>query len=534
MSSVQNPEIPTGRYAESPIEKRSILERLHPKKTPALAIQTYEWFVTDSDARQEALRAFLAGEIDNIPLKYIKLFDEDGAPISLENERRSLEDIMRDLRDPENKEFDDETAEITFDSALYRYYEVLFVETVQDLNKPGASRRELIDAAERYRRLNEALYGRPDPETYEKIRGEIWHVIDSKQLHPKAEVFKAELMNGFTDDKGRNIGPLQSSTKRLPRMAAETSSWAVDIINKNFGEYLVLAERYWNEVICPDGRNEFTNDDLYELFVQSLKIMDPTGESGIGVSRKEGSGLLSWDTPTMSVRVGTDERKTPVSSPLEAYSRVLHELAALHGRRCLKGLKTSAPILGLGVFSKFDPDEGERPDYLTFEEAAASLTQSMVEGLVNDEVVSQWTAESLMHYASISQFSLEQKSEREVYEITWRHMLLMDIQDNKEPSLEDIARAKMKVANSFERYKRSIPAELPDEVGVLVWHKDIAYLSGKASAIRVIHDLFERGDYESFLNMLATKTDPTNERQRKFAAKHGYPVWLSDGFANAA
>ena len=56
----------------------TVRERISPLKTPALAVQTYEYFSADPKARERAVNAFLAGETDTIPLEYTKLFDAEG------------------------------------------------------------------------------------------------------------------------------------------------------------------------------------------------------------------------------------------------------------------------------------------------------------------------------------------------------------------------------------------------------------------------------------------------------------------------
>ncbi len=502
----------------------SMVERISPKVTPALGLQSYEWFATDGPSRLQMQQEFIDNERDTIPLTYTKLFDESGNLISLDEERKSLEDLMRDLRTPESDELDDQAAEMTFYTALYRYYELDFIQTVQALNSPDATQEELVQTAEKYRRLDEALYGKPDPERYSQIKGEIWHVIDSKVLHPEAEKLKDELENGFVNERGIPISPLERSVDRLPEMDTAASDWAVEILKNDYGQYLDLVKEYWKNIIKTDGRTEFTNDDLYEVFRASLALMDPDNMTGISIVRKEGSSVLSWDTPTMSVGVGTSERKTVVDSPEKAFAKVLHELVAWHGGRTQKGLKTNAPILGFGVFSQFD--EGERPDYLTFEEGIASLTESMIAGEISTETMSQWTAERLRLYANDSQFTLDQKSEREVYEITWRYTLLMGLSDNEQPTTQQIAVAQKAAASSQDRYRRSVPHNLPSQIGMIGFHKDTNYLEGRAVAIGVIQDLYEQRDDQSFRNLQATKIDPTNRLQREFAAKYGYPVQL--------
>lgn len=523
------------------LTKLPVLERLSPRETPDLAIQTYEWFASNAKARNTALEAFLRGDSDVIPLQYTKLFDEDGIPIDLSSKHAALQDIMSDLWN-ENHDGsipDDEVAWITFQTALYRDKEVEFVEVVQELNRPDATPEERIAAADKYRSLNEALYGNPDPETYAAIRGEIWSEIDSKQLHPNLQHLRDELANGFVTEHGVPVAALEWSDKRLPRMSAETMQWVKEQVYEQYGEYYDLVQQYWDEVIVPrhsrdEGPLEYSGEDFYILFQQALALLDPQGTSGISIDRVEDTGVLSWNTPTLSVRVGVAERKVTVDSPEKAFGKILHELVMWHGGRVLKGLQTAARVLGFGVYSEYD--EGERPDYLTVEEGSAALTEAVVGGDITDKPEeSQWKAGKLHLYANTALASLEQRSTREIFELTWRYSVLMEADDGQDLTPDAINKIKREVAMSFERYERSVSEDLPVEVGRIGFHKDLGYVNGRVIATKIFEDMARRNDVESFRNMQAVKIDPTNRRQRKLAADNGYPIVIgSDVISEAA
>lgn len=528
-------------YAERPPSETniSIAERLTPKKTPALGLQTYEYFgadKTESARRNAELEAFLTGDIDMMTYQYPHLFDELGNPISFEAEQQSLEEIIRDLRDPDYGELtDSDDAKATFESAMYRYHEIEFLKAVQQLNLPGLSESDRIAAADNYRLLNEVLYGLPDLETFEQLRGEVWSVIDSKELHPDAQQLRDELLYGFVTERGIPIRAFDWSEKRLPSISPVAAEWAEQFYYEEYGDYFDIVKTYWDEVIVPryesgDGPKEFTGEDLLIVFQQALDLMDPKQTSGITIERKEHSGILSWNTPTQSVKVGVAERKTPVDSPEKAFAKLIHELVAWHGGRTKRGLKTTAPILGFGVYGSFDPGRGKSSDYLTPEEGGASLSEAILAHEITDDPhTSQWTAERVRLYANMSMAGLEGRDQREVYEITWRYTVLMQLKNHEAPTEEMIKIAKRDAAKSLERYGRSTPGDLPAIIGPIGYTKDISYLKGRVMMIPVIEELARNNDKQGFRNMLSTKTDPTDPEQREFAARHGYPVMVSLG-----
>lgn len=337
-----------------------------------------------------------------------------------------------------------------------------------------------------------------------------------------------ELRNGFVSETGTPVGPLEYSTDSLPTLSEGAEIWIKERLLESHGEYYELSQKHWQKIVdrdTADGKDpQFTGEDLYDLFCEALDILDPEHESGITIEKNSKSGLLSWNTPTLSVRVGTAERKTPVDSPEKAFAKLLHELVAFHGGRTKSGLETDAPILGMGVYCDFDPENGELPDYLTIEEGAASLAEAILAGEIVHDGHSQWEPERLRLYMNTAMATLEQRSSREIYEITWRYTVLMRLGDNEEPSEAMINRARKEAATSLERYERGVPANLPKEVGRIGFHKDIAYLNGRIKAIQLYEYFAENNDVESFSNFQKTKTDPTNRRQNKFAADHGYPV----------
>ncbi|MGB3023862.1 MAG: hypothetical protein WBB39_03610 [Candidatus Saccharimonadales bacterium] len=504
-------------------------EGLRPTMTPALAIQTYESFESDKTKREAAEALLIAGEVDDIAYEYTKLFDEQGRPVSYENEKKSLEDMMTRLRDPQ-EQCDDEVAAATFMTVLFRYKEIEFLETVQQLNRCDISNEEQIFFMEKYRRLNEQLYGAPDPDIYDMLRGEVWSAIDSHVDSSDTVVMqiKSELENGFSA-RGRDMAGLERGHKGIVRLTPEAAQWIREIIYEEYGAYFDLAKNYWEKVVVPRAEwqgvePEFTGEELVDLFELALQLLDPEGTSGITIRTKPNNSNLSWNTPTMSVDVGMASRATPVDSAEKAFGKLLHELLG-HGRRTSAGAISHLPVTGFGVFSKFLP--GGNPDYLTVEEGILTLLESIVCGEIDSGVASQWKSENVRHYLGIAMAELDARDTAERYELTWRYSVLVDLKPGQNVTDKAIQKSKLTAARSNVRYKRSLPADMPEGYEYLTWHKDLAYALGRIKATPLFQDIYERRDKESLLNLFKTHTDPTNPYQNRLARLAGYPVTYS-------
>ena len=515
-------------FSPENMDRGVFLEMLRPKTTPALALQTYEYFENDRGVRESGEVALIAGEQDNVPYLYTKLFDEDGQPISFELEKKSLEDIITLLRDPDNPvDLDEDVAEITFRSALFRYKEIEFVEAVQQLNRSDITADEKLFYAEKYRRLNEALYGSPDSTMYEKLRGEVWAAIDAKILNgdEDAQRIKSELEQGF-DARGVHMRGLERGRCGIDRLTPEAAQWIKEFIFEEFSQYYQLAVRYWEQVVVPRALAEgvepqCTGEELYEVFSQALTLRDPKGVSGITVQKKPNNSNLSWNTPTLSVNIGMAKRAVPVDSPQKLFGKIMHELLG-HGGRTMDGLASKVPMTGFGIFSEFR--DGGNPDYLSFEEGLLILLESIACDELDQQLASQWRSENVRYYIAIAAAELEGRNTAEIYEMTWRYSVLMDLKTGEKLTPEKIEKAKAATARANVRFKRSLPVDMPAGYEHMTYHKDMAYAFGRIKAIPLLQQLYERGDIESLRNLFKTHTDPTNPYQKVIAEKAGYGV----------
>ncbi|MFZ1812545.1 MAG: hypothetical protein WAU02_03450 [Candidatus Saccharimonadales bacterium] len=526
MNSVDHGNIGPYTYAE--LSAGDFNERLTPVFTPALGLQTYEQFESDKNSRGAGETALIAGDINKISYDYTKLFDEQGKPVSFADEKKSLEDILTLLRDPANEiAVDDEVADITFRTTLFRYKEIEFVETVQQLNRPDITPEEKIFYAEKYRRLNDALYSSPDPSIYERLRAEVWTSIDTKIADDDVDAarIKSELEHGF-DARGQRMSGLERGRRGIERLSKEAIEWIRERIFEEFGQYYEICQRYWEEVVVPRAKAagvepEFNGEELYELFSLALSELDPDKTSGISVRKKPNSSNLAWNTPTLTVDVGMAKRAVPVDSPQKAFAKVFHELLG-HGGRTINGFLSKIPMTGFGIFSQFEEDGN--PDYLSIEEGILTLIESIICDELDDNSSSQWGPENVRYYLAISAAELEGQMPDEIYETTWRYGLLMDLKPGEKVTPDKIEKAKVTAARSIVRYKRSLPAEMPVGYESMTWHKDLAYSHGRIKAIPLLESIYKRRDNESFSNLFKTHTDPTNPYQNRIAALAGFPV----------
>lgn len=445
---------------------------------------------------------------------------------------------------------DQDESRITQYSIIFRIYEMKFTLLASKLNAQTAEYYRLLsdglptkmleveigETANAYRRLNGLLYGEPQQHIYDEICGELWHRIDEKVTDgmPNATRLKTELEHGFVTERGVYVDGLTVSDKRLPKLSSNAAEFIGDDLREQYQQHWDIVNEYYKEHMepRPEQDREFTNDDMTILFEQSLALLDPDGNSGIQISRKENSPNLAWDTPSLSVQVGTSERANPIPTAGVAFGKLMHELVEGHGGRTVSGLQTDMPILGYGVFSDFDPSKGEAPDYLAFEEGWNLLIESIARGDVAEN--DQWKMTDVALYLNISMAMLEGRSIREIYEISWRIRALESIKDGNDVTDGDIDRVKKAAARTLERHERSRPAGLPESAGLIVYTKDLAYASGRRKAVLVGDDIAAREDRESLRHIGGTKTDPTNPQQNSLATKAGYQVILSDGFTLTA
>ncbi|MFZ1459070.1 MAG: hypothetical protein WAT17_04285 [Candidatus Saccharimonadales bacterium] len=495
---------------------------LNPQKTPALGVQTYEYFESDGAKREASRDRFVVGEIPYIVFQYKeKLYDEvavDTMIISL-NEVIRRTDEIEDLLE----------RDVTYSTAAFRLAELYFIKTACRLNRQvedGAPIEDIAATAEIYREMNKELYGEIQEDEHDEVRGEIWAIIDSKKLHPSAEIIRDELINGFNygDQCVEGFAP---SDKRLPAMDQLTIDWTREVIMEHFKEFRDVIQKYWDHVILPRSMAEnidpFIDNkrDVIPIFESLLSIIDPDRSSGVRIVARPDASNISFDPSTLELRVGIAERAETIDTVDDLFAIAIHEFI-IHAGRTVHGLKTDAPVAGFGIYT--DLLEGENSDYLTFEEGLGALLQATMKGTIKADGSSQWTITNMRHHLNLGLMQFENRSQREAQEIGWRLGLLTKLKDGEEPTADKIAKEKKIQAGSFSRIKRSIPSDLPAEIPALFFAKDLAYVRGRRKVLPVLSMWAHRDDRVSFMNSTKTKTDPTNSIHREFNSSLGLEI----------
>ena len=209
----------------------------------------------------------------------------------------------------------------------------------------------------------------------------------------------------------------------------------------------------------------------------------------------------------MSVKVGL--KRKIITDKQKLIGLVLHEYA-VHGQRAVNGLKSGAPVLGVGVFAG--------GDYLTYEEGLATILQAAIQ---HDDP--KWGPEKLGHYIHVA--LAEQGNDfRSVFEKAWRYRLLMKIKEGEEATEEMIAKEKESAYTSVVRIFRGTPVDVaqrrPDvQAAPLTFNKDLAYLGGQMRALIDLRRLHETDDQEGFMLRFAGKYDPLIPEQAALVAR---------------
>ncbi len=490
--------------------KIAYAEKLRPDETPEIAFQAYEKFEGSRTDRNEQKSLFFAGEVRNPALDYPYL-DED----SLHAGIAVLDRIMHESQ--EVYADDQDVAEAVYNTIAYRMAEMYMLLEAKRMND-FASDPSFDDfrlSAERYQRANEELYGVPDVALADKVLGEIIGQARSKDLHPATQKLLDEVINGFdTEVAGETIhvdGMGEPSGERLPSDVSERVAVLAEILEEDTADVKQSIQQYWDTVIVPrDGADEFTVTDMAAVFTATHELRDPTNASRINIIIKDGATQLSWDTPSMSIQVGSE--RASIKSVDEMYAKVKHEYVK-HAGGAVHGLATELPILGTGVYSDFD--EGESADYLTFEEGIAVLCE-----LAGDEGFQKWEPLHVSRYlAAVTAY--KGMDFRQSFEMNWRARVLMVAKSGEEPTPAMIEKEQKQAYLSVLRLNRGTPTALSGGP-VLTFNKDLAYLTGKMKAL----DFLEAAGEDKDLIRLALKTkiDPTNHRQLELAKKYGATV----------
>lgn len=472
-----------------------------------MGFQSYELLNGDATQRSVQKNSFMKGEVRNPTLDYPFLDDQN-----LESLIRTLEPVL-----DQSQQYEDDTlGEVVWNSASYRMAEMYWLREAKRLNdvadRPDSP--DFLNSAARYQAANEQLYGRPEHETVEKVYGEILAQAREKMLHPTAQHLYDQLVNGVTiyldNEQVHMPGIGADHPDRLP-LASEINQKLGDlkeVIEETFSDARRIVEQYWQEVIVPrDGAQPaFTPEDMKVVFEQVRDFYDPDNEADIGVIINPNSTSLAWDTPSRSVQIGA--KRETIEDPNKMFAKVIHEYAN-HGLRAVNGRKSGVPTLDTGMYS--DADEGERSDYLTFEEGFATLCE-----MAAYDSFDKWDSSHVHRYLTIAS-AYEGNDFRQIYERTWRAIALMNVEDGAETTDEIIATAQKEAHLATVRALRGTPTRLSGGP-VLTFNKDLAYLNGKLDALRYLDE--HAGDKQAIIRLFLGKFDPNNHVQNSIVEQY--------------
>lgn len=491
-------------------ERRSIEKQPQLELPKEMGFQSYELIAGDGIWRNAQKQVFLSGRVRNPTLDYPNL-DEN----KLEASIRKLEPVLDAAQ-----QYDDETlGDVVWNSASYRMAEMYWLLEAKRLNElsKNPESEEFKRSAIRYQTVNEQLYGKPDEATKEAVYGEIMAQVSDKELHTSARKIYKELIDGMVVELENEElfvpGIGDNHPTRLPKDSKERLIELKEVLEEKFPDAIRIVTENWQNKIAmnvslskSEEQDCFTVDDMKTVFEQVRDFYDPTNEAGIDVVIDPNSTGLAWDTPSMSVKIGG--RRSNIKRLSEMVALVIHEYGN-HGYRAVSGKKTGVPSLGTGMYS--DAVEGERSDYLTFEEGFATLC-----GMSIDGQTSEWTPAFLNYYFAISS-AYEGCDFRQTYERMWRMAVLLNIKSNEEPTDEVIGRIKKSAYTACVRVFRGTPTQLADGP-VLTFNKDLAYLNGKLDGLRYLEE--HKGDKNAINRLFLGKFDPNNHIQNSIVEQY--------------
>jgi hypothetical protein len=490
------------------LNSANVQEMLRPTVTPEMGFQSYEMLNGDTAHRKAQEEAFLNNDayVPTLDYPYI-----DQA--KLESGTKNLDRILAISREMP----DADAADAVWDSASYRMAEMYWLMEAKRMNElsTNPTSEAFKQSAERYQNLNEELYGVPDEELIRNLYGEILAQAKSKNLHLSARLLLSELSFGTTVDvAGRNAkvpGILGEQHGRLPENMGEKLKVLGEVLREEFADVITLVNNYYESTVRErSGVNgdaaEFTVQDAQALFEAVHAMRDPENKSGISIKIQPNANSISWDTPSMSIQIGENRRR--IDSVQKMIGLIVHEYG-VHAIRAVNGLKTDLPVLGTGIYSEADP--GENSDYLSFEEAFATLCEMAL-----NESEEGWEEKHIGPYLAVAA-AYRGLDFRQAFEINWRARVLMAVKDD-EAVTEDILKKQRKQAMiAVRRIYRGTPTQLVDDRPVLTYNKDLAYLGGKIYALKYLEMV---GDDKSKIKRLfAGKFDPLNHRQDALVQK---------------
>lgn len=524
----------------------NLFEKAKPKNTPAVALQTYEYFDGNNIHREAVKKAFISGETDSLGLDYPKLsadYTEEGR--SVDESVADLEYLMCEcdelisgyrlyLYDSSAKEKINNLL-ILKDSIEFRLMEAYYLKVCVDLNSVDFSEpltKDTQDLINLHSLLASKLYGETTVELKDEILGEVAYLVGQKDLYPGMQEIFDQVNNG---EFGLPTGLLiYSSNNRLPaKLDRETLNELQHSLMGIYSKEYEVIEQYHNR-INPNSKKEgsggvFSPKDIFEVF-KDLNILSG---NKIEIIFDEFAKATAWSTSRGAIIVGG------IRAPIKSVDGILalwsHEYG-VHAKAALRGREIH-PSFEAGVYVPFSIDFSGRKDvvasdYLTYEEGLGSVLQGIIG---KGENYAEWSAADIEKALVVALAQHHGLNQRQIFEIIWRIRALLTCKPNQEMNEVEINKCKNASYTSLVRIFRGTPSSqicVDADGRVLVHTKDLAYLFGK---VRVINDLRVAIDndimIEDFIDSklyagridLGTATGPAI----KLAKKLGYNVKLT-------
>lgn len=462
----------------------------------ALGFQSYELFAGDA-TRAAAVQSFIAGESLQLGIDNTYVMQTEAGKASLASYARDLAALSE-----QNTNQDVGTPE-------FRLAEVNFVRQLADINHSGQPEQGTIDHAQA---LNYELYGKTDEGLAAAMIGRVWQKMEEMKEHPSVQSMAEELRSGFAfrtqDGQELAIPPIPEAEAQEVELPVLEEAVFEDLkarLQQQMQPARATFEQHKESVLDAEGRGAFTPADIVRAFTDAARAMGLE----INIILDEHGTALSWSSERNAVVVGGQREAVDKIDTLVGL--FTHE-AFIHGGRHHNG---ADEYLKNGLFML--AEEGENPDYLTFEEGLASVCQQAVAGKQE-----KWDITSVGLYLSVH-LAERGYDARQVFEVMKRVRLLFQVKGLEQDIQEEQRQKVINVAaNQVVRVFRGTPASRglrASDGSVLHYGKDKAYAAGKASVIRLLNETAgmtaqEKDEFWTYL--LSGKFDPNNARQRQY------------------
>ena len=455
---------------------------------PYIGLQTYEFFEGDPIQRAAAKAAFLAGTA-NPHIEYPKL---DRADIS--QREQSLGQLFVTAQNAQGLGSD---AREAYEGTIgYRRREAQFLLQATDLNQPQQTDDQFAENAQLYQQTNESLYGVYRPEIFAGLVNELEKMVGGVEYKGQAREIYDELAESFFGAHG------DTTVAPLPTLSEDARGYLAEMVDKTFQPERQAVTR-GRQALLAAGKDALEPDDIVAVMQDAI---DSRGLDNLVKAFKAPGGALSWSQEDKGVRVG--DKRSPIKTDDALFGVAVHELG-WHGLKYVLGRMSNIAVMGNGLYTTFDT--GEAPDYLTFEEGAASVLQN-----VAAKTDTPWTVVNFRGTLN-NALAYVEKDFRGVFEVTWRLLALLEAKKSggqlQEQAIEEV---RSQAYDDVLRIFRGAPIDRTAELDFPVtYNKDLSYLLGKVSAVTLWND--NVGNDSMFYFLLTGKFDPTNKRQLAIA-----------------